>query len=81
MDGPGTGSRPTPQHHVPVAFDLLSLDVDRNTSHLWRALSGLAPRIVVIEYNAAIPRDDAWEVAYRSDAPWDGSDTSWWDAS
>lgn len=61
------------QYHVPVAFDLLSLDVDRNTSHLWRALSGLAPRIVVIEYNAAIPRDDAWEVEYRSDAPWDGS--------
>jgi hypothetical protein len=60
-------------HAVPVAFDLLSLDVDRNTTHIWRALGHLAPRVVVVEYNASIPRDDVWEVDYRADADWDGS--------
>jgi hypothetical protein len=61
------------QHGVPVAFDLLSLDIDQNTSHVWRALSSLAPRIVVVEYNASIPREDEWEVDYHPDAVWDGS--------
>jgi hypothetical protein len=61
------------QNGVPIAFDLLSIDIDRNTSHVWRALAHLAPRIVVIEYNASIPRDDEWEVEYRADAGWDGS--------
>jgi hypothetical protein len=60
-------------HAVPVEFDLLSIDVDRNTSHIWRALSSLAPRIVVIEYNASIPRTDDWEIDYQADAAWDGS--------
>jgi hypothetical protein len=62
------------QHHgVPAELDLLSLDIDRNTSHLWRALGFLAPRIVVIEYNSSIPRDDHWEIDYQVDAEWDGS--------
>jgi hypothetical protein len=60
-------------HGVPVTFDLLSLDIDRNTSHIWRALGHLAPRVVVVEYNASIPRDDPWEIDYRADATWDGS--------
>ena len=61
------------QHDVPIAFDLLSLDIDRNTSHLWRALAHLEPRIVVVEYNSSIPQDDAWEVEYQADVNWDGS--------
>ncbi len=61
------------QHHVPSAFDLLSLDIDLNTSHVWRALRTFAPRIVVIEYNASIPPSDEWEVEYRSDAAWEDS--------
>lgn len=61
------------RHAVPAVFELLSLDIDRNTSHVWRALGHLAPRIVVVEYNASIPRDDQWEVDYQADAEWDGS--------
>ena len=58
---------------VPPEFDVLSVDVDRNTSHVWRALSAFRPRVVVIEYNASIPASDEWEVPYDADAVWDES--------
>src|SRR5579872_1347024 len=61
------------QHGVPDQFDLLSLDIDRNTSHIWRALHHLSPRVVVVEYNASIPHDDEWEIKYDPKATWDGS--------
>lgn len=64
---------------VPTAFDLLSLDVDQNTSHLWRALGGYRPRVAVIEYNAAFPANVDWEVPYDATATWDGS--LWYGAS
>jgi hypothetical protein len=55
---------------VPTTFDLLSLDVDRNTSFLWRGLSAYRPRVVVIEYNSSIPPHDEWEVDYAPDKTW-----------
>jgi hypothetical protein len=58
---------------VPGEFDVLSIDVDRNTSHVWRALSAFRPRVLVIEYNASIPASDEWEVPYDADAVWDES--------
>jgi hypothetical protein len=58
---------------VPVELDLLSLDIDLNTSHLWRGLSAYRPRVVVIEYNASIPPGDAFEVDYDPTAVWNGS--------
>ena len=58
---------------VPADFDVLSIDVDRNTSHIWRALPAFRPRVVVIEYNASIPASDEWEVPYDADAVWDES--------
>jgi len=61
------------KHQVPREFDLLSLDIDRNTSWIWRNLGDFRPRVVVIEYNASIPPHDEWEVAYRADATWDGT--------
>ena len=36
-------------------FDLLSIDVDGNDLWLWRALSHFRPRVIVIEYNSALP--------------------------
>jgi hypothetical protein len=54
------------------SVDLLSLDVDMNTSHLWRALD-LAPRACCIEYNASIPAPVAWEIPYDPAARWDGT--------
>lgn len=54
------------------AVDLLSVDVDMNTSHLWRALD-FTPRACCIEYNASIPAPVVWEVPYDPAARWDGT--------
>lgn len=45
---------------IPDEFDLLSLDIDRDTYFLWQALGRFRPRVVVIEYNATIPPEDPW---------------------
>lgn len=58
---------------TPDEFDVLSIDVDRNTSHIWRALSAFRPRVLIIEYNASIPPTDEWEVPYDAEAVWDES--------
>lgn len=58
-------------HHP--APDLLSIDIDMNTSHVWRALEHLAPRVAVIEYNAAVPPSIEWEVRYDPLGAWDDS--------
>lgn len=61
------------KHGVPQNFDLLSIDVDRNTPFVWRSLAGFRSRVAVIEYNAAIPPQDEWEVQYRPNATWNRS--------
>ncbi|QSX73547.1 hypothetical protein HIV01_009785 [Lysobacter arenosi] len=54
-------------------LDLLSIDVDRNTYHVWQALSGIEPRVAVIEYNATFPHHVHWIVDYDPDKWWRGS--------
>jgi len=58
---------------IPQEFDLLSIDVDRNTYYIWEALSAYRPRAVVIEYNGLIPPTIEYQVPYDPDAEWDGS--------
>lgn len=58
---------------VPDEFDLLSIDVDQNTYHVWEALGAYRPRVVVVEYNASIPPGIDWKVIYDPNAVWDGS--------
>lgn len=52
---------------VPREFDLLSVDIDRNTYYVWQALAGIRPRVAVIEYNSLFPPDVDWKVEYRPD--------------
>jgi len=66
------------QGGVPPRFDFLSLDIDRNTSHVWRAL-GRRSRVACIEYNASLPAAAALEVPYEATAGWEG--TNWFGAS
>jgi hypothetical protein len=56
------------------SIDLLSLDIDSNDYHVWKAITAIQPRVVCIEYNAkfrppvewVMPRDDAYV--------WNGTD-------
>lgn len=57
---------------APRELDLLSIDIDMNTAHVWRALGHLRPRVAVIEYNALIPPSVEWEVDYDPAAAWQG---------
>jgi hypothetical protein len=56
---------------VPEQFDLLSLDIDQNTYYAWEGLSRFKPRVVVVEYNGAVPADVEWKVNYVPDRAWD----------
>ncbi|MEO6056995.1 MAG: hypothetical protein ABIQ49_09165 [Gemmatimonadales bacterium] len=58
---------------VPTEFDLLSIDVDRNTYYVWEALAGYRPRVVVVEYNSTMPPSDEWVVAYAPEKLWNRS--------
>lgn len=40
---------------VPYDFDLLSIDIDGNDYHVWKAISKYRPKVIVIEYNPTIP--------------------------
>lgn len=60
---------------VPHDFDLLSIDIDGNDYHVWRALQDYRPRIVVIEYNPTIP-DDIHFVQEADDSVRKGSSIS-----
>ena len=53
--------------------DLLSIDVDQNTYHIWAALEEWRPRVVVVEYNGFLPPAVDWKVAYDPNRVWDGS--------
>jgi hypothetical protein len=58
---------------VPKTFDLLSIDVDQNTYYIWEGLQDYRPRVVVAEYNAALPPDVDWKVRYDPQRTWDGT--------
>jgi hypothetical protein len=42
---------------LPTNFDLLSIDIDGNDWHVWRALTHYRPRLVVVEFNPSASND------------------------
>lgn len=50
--------------------DLLSIDVDGNDYHLWRAVQSISPRVVVMEYNASWFPPMSLAVAYQERFEW-----------
>jgi len=58
---------------IPVEVDLLSLDIDQDTYHVWGSFEQFRPRVVVVEYNAAIPADQSWIHPYIKGKTWDGT--------
>jgi hypothetical protein len=61
------------QLKIPIELDLLSIDVDRNTYYIWEGLSDYRPKVVVVEYNSAMPPDVDWLIDYAPQKVWDGS--------
>lgn len=40
---------------IPHDFDFLSIDIDSNDYHVWKALKNYRPKLVCVEYNQTIP--------------------------
>jgi hypothetical protein len=58
---------------VPMEFDFLSIDIDRNDYWIWKAILAYRPRVVAIEYNASFKQTVACTVPYSPTAIWDRS--------
>jgi hypothetical protein len=59
---------------VPREFDLFSIDIDGNDYWVWKKLADYHPRVIVAEYNASIPPDQAKVIAYDSAFVWQKTD-------
>lgn len=59
---------------VPAEPDVLSIDVDGQDYWIWEAVRAYRPRVVAIEYNAALGTRGAIAVPPGHDQPWDGTD-------
>lgn len=58
---------------APEAFDFLSVDVDYNTHHVWRAIKSFRYRAACVEYNASYPASLDYEERYDPRRMWDKS--------
>ena len=56
----------------PEALEVLSLDVDLNTYHIWEAIEKMDARIVILEYNGFFPPDCEWIAENDPDGWWEG---------
>jgi hypothetical protein len=59
---------------VPAEPDVLCIDVDGQDYWIWEALQAYRPRVVVVEYNAALGSQGAIVQPRGHDQPWDGTD-------
>jgi hypothetical protein len=59
--------------YVDREIDILSVDVDYNDYWIWKAITVVKPRVVVVEYNAAWAPPAAMTVPYASEATWNGT--------
>jgi len=51
-------------HRTSFQIDLLSIDIDGNDYWIWKEISSINPRVVVIEYNAHLGKEKALTVNY-----------------
>ncbi len=55
-------------HGFSGPIDLLSIDIDGNDYWVWKAVSVVDPRVVIVEYNAVLGTELSVAVRYRPDA-------------
>jgi hypothetical protein len=53
--------------------DLLSIDIDGNDYWIWQAITGIRPRVVVIEYNATFRPPHKIVQTYNPEHRWNGT--------
>lgn len=61
------------QANIGGDIDLLSVDIDYNDYWVWKAVTAVNPRVVVIEYNAALRPPMSLVVPYEPMRRWDGT--------
>ncbi|HZC55846.1 MAG TPA: hypothetical protein VE396_07340 [Xanthobacteraceae bacterium] len=54
-------------------IDLLSIDIDNNDYWVWKAITRINPRVVVVEYNATLRPPMSLVVPYQPERAWDGT--------
>lgn len=54
-------------------LDLLSIDIDGNDYWVWKSITSIRPRLVVIEYNATLPPHISKVMAPNPTHRWDGT--------
>lgn len=54
-------------------IDLFSIDIDGNDFWVWKALTAISPRVVVIEYNATWRPPSTTVMEFDDNYQWDGS--------
>lgn len=59
-------------------LDYISIDIDYNTPHVWKALKRKS-RVACLEYNCTMPPNTDMTVPYDPDGVWDG--TAWYGGS
>lgn len=59
--------------HAHANPSIVSIDVDRDTHHVWRALDAVVPELTIVEYNAFWRPPTRWETPYIERAAWDGT--------
>ncbi|MFZ2449506.1 MAG: hypothetical protein WAW36_03190 [Methylovulum miyakonense] len=57
---------------VPKNIDVISIDIDFNTFYIWQALGEIKAPLVIVEYNASLPKDISWRVDYDLNGEWKG---------
>lgn len=55
-------------------IDLLSIDIDGNDYHVFKAIDVINPRVVVIEYNTKFPPPSEYIMPYNPEHCWDYTD-------
>lgn len=53
-------------------IDVLSIDLDLNTYHIWKTIEEISARIVILEYNGFFPSNCEWVSDYDPKGWWKG---------
>lgn len=60
--------------NVPEDLDVLSIDIDGQEYWIWEAVRAYRPRVVVVEYNSALPAHERLVAPRDNPDPWDGTE-------